>query len=126
MARQLGVSLVSGGTDNHLVVVDVGASGLTGKEVELALDQVHITVNKNTIPFETKSPFVTSGVRLGTPAVSSRGMGTAELSLIGTWIAEVCMALKDAPAEQRVVPAAVADRVRKNVKELCQKFPIYS
>src|SRR5690606_7584670 len=81
-----GLRLVSGGTDNHLILLDVGSSGLTGKEVESALDQVHITVNKNTIPFETRSPFVTSGIRLGTPAITSRGLGVKEMEAIAGWI----------------------------------------
>ena len=79
--------LVSGGTDNHLVCVDVGSRGLTGKEIERNLDLVHITVNKNTIPFETKSPFVTSGVRVGTPAITTRGLKTEEMDSIANCIA---------------------------------------
>ena len=73
--RRNGFRLVSGGTDNHLMLVDVGARGLTGKECQIALDEAGITVNKNTIPFETRSPFQASGIRLGTPAVTTRGIG---------------------------------------------------
>jgi glycine hydroxymethyltransferase len=120
-----GLRIVSGGTDNHLMLVDVGATGLTGKEVEAALDLVHITVNKNTIPFETRSPFVTSGVRLGTPAVSSRGLGTAEMAQIADWIARVCGALKEQAADQRALPANVAAEIKKEVQALCARFPIY-
>lgn len=120
-----GLRIVSGGTDNHLMLLDVGASGLTGKEVEAALDQVHITVNKNTIPFETKSPFVTSGIRVGTPAVTTRGLGLAEMKSIAGWIAQVCDELKRQPAEARVLPQAFADKICGEVRALCGKFPIY-
>jgi glycine hydroxymethyltransferase len=123
--RGKGLRIVSGGTDNHLMLLDVGASGLTGKEVEAALDQVHITVNKNTIPFETRSPFVTSGIRVGTPAVTTRGLGTEEMKKIGAWIAQVCDALKALPEGGRVLPTAAADAIKKEVGSLCAKFPIY-
>ncbi len=82
-----GLRLVSGGTDNHLMLLDLTDQGITGLEAETALGKAGITVNKNTIPNETKSPFVTSGLRVGTPAVTSRGMKEAEMRLIGTWIA---------------------------------------
>lgn len=117
--------IVSGGTDNHLMLLDVGASGLTGKEVEAALDQVHITVNKNTIPFETRSPFVTSGIRIGTPAVTTRGLGTAEMKRIAGWIAAVCDTLKAQSADQRTLPAPFAEKICGEVRDLCSKFPIY-
>ncbi len=120
-----GLRIVSGGSDNHLMLLDVGASGLTGKEVEAALDLVHITVNKNTIPFETKSPFVTSGIRVGTPAVTTRGLGTEEMRKIGGWIARVCDTLKGMPSEGRALPADVAEQIKKEVGALCAKFPIY-
>jgi glycine hydroxymethyltransferase len=120
-----GLRIVSGGTDNHLMLVDVGASGLTGKEVEAALDQVHITVNKNTIPFETRSPFVTSGIRLGTPAVTTRGLGTKEMQQIAGWISLVCQALKTQTGDAKALPANVTEAVRKDVKALCARFPIY-
>ena len=123
--RGKGLRIVSGGTDNHLMLLDVGASGLTGKEVEAALDLVHITVNKNTIPFETKSPFVTSGIRVGTPAVTSRGLGAEEMKKIAGWIAQVCDTLKALPAEGRALPAATAEQIKKEVGALCAKFPIY-
>jgi glycine hydroxymethyltransferase len=84
-----GLRLVSGGTDNHLMLLDLTAQGITGLEAENALGKAGITANKNTIHNETKSPFVTSGLRLGTPAVTSRGMKEAEMRQIGTWIATV-------------------------------------
>lgn len=120
-----GFRIVSGGTDNHLVLLDVGAYGLTGKEVEQALDQVHITVNKNTIPFETRSPFVTSGIRLGTPAVTSRGLGANELKKVGEWIGKVCEELKKQTGEQKSLPAAFVESMKKDVHALCKQFPIY-
>lgn len=120
-----GLRLVSGGTDNHLVLLDVGASGLTGKEMEAALDQVHITVNKNTIPFETKSPFVTSGIRLGSPAVTTRGFGVEEMKRISGWIVEVCDSLKGQPAEARALPDSLKAKIKGEVGELCKRFPIY-
>lgn len=120
-----GIRLVSGGTDNHLVLLDVGANGLTGKEVERALDQVHITVNKNTIPFETRSPFVTSGIRMGTPAVSSRGLGNTEMKFISSLTAKVCGTLKQQSGEERVLPADFVNESVAQVKEICVKFPIY-
>ena len=90
-----GIRLVSGGTDNHLMLLDLTDQGITGLEAETALGKAAITVNKNTIPNETKSPFVTSGLRIGTPAVTSRGMKEAEMRLIGTWIASVIKDIKN-------------------------------
>ena len=113
--KRNGFRLVSGGTDNHLMLVDVGARGLTGKECQIALDAAGITVNKNTIPFETRSPFQASGVRLGTPAVTTRGMKEAEMAAIGDMISEVLLDLKNPEA-----PKAVRARVR----ELTAKFPL--
>jgi glycine hydroxymethyltransferase len=107
--------LVSGGTDNHLMLVDVGAKGLTGKDCQIALDQAGITVNKNTIPFETRSPFQASGVRLGTPAVTTRGMKEAEMAAIADMISEVLMDLKNVDAFAKV---------RQRVRELTTKFPL--
>ncbi len=111
-----GFRLVSGGTDNHLMLVNLKESELTGKDAEAALEKVGITVNKNTVPFETRSPFVTSGVRLGTPACSTRGMKEAEFSKIGGLIADVL----SAPAD-----AAVATRVSAEVRVICDAFPLY-
>jgi glycine hydroxymethyltransferase len=107
--------LVSGGTDNHLMLVDVGAKGLTGKDCQIALDQAGITVNKNTIPFETRSPFQASGVRLGTPAVTTRGMKEPEMAAIADMISEVLMDLKNVEAFAKV---------RQRVRELTAKFPL--
>jgi len=94
--------LISGGTDNHLLLVDVGVRGLTGKDCQLALDQAGITVNKNTIPFETRSPFQASGLRLGTPAVTTRGMKEPEMAAIGDMISEVLLDIKNVDAAQSV------------------------
>jgi glycine/serine hydroxymethyltransferase len=107
--------LVSGGTDNHLMLVDVGARGVTGKECQAALDEAGITVNKNTIPFETRSPFQASGVRLGTPAVTSRGMKEPEMAAIADMISEVLLDLKN---------AAGIGKVRQRVRELTARFPL--
>ena len=111
-----GVKLVSGGTDNHLMLVDLTNKDITGKDAEAFLDQAWITVNKNTIPFETRSPFVTSGIRLGTPALTTRGMKEGEMELVASLIARVIDSKGD-PAE--------IDRVKNDVEALSQKFPIY-
>ncbi len=110
-------TLVSGGTDNHLLLVDVRGQHLTGKEAEKILDEVGVTVNKNTIPFDTASPFVTSGVRIGTPAVTSRGMKEAEMLIIGEIISIVLKNPHDAEAKARAVAL---------VEELSQRFPLYA
>ena len=121
-----GLRIVGGGTDNHLMLLDVGSLGLTGKEVEQALDQVQITVNKNTIPFETRSPFVTSGIRIGTPAVTSRGLGVPEMKVIASYIADVCDDLrKQIGAETKTLSATTIEKLSKEIHSLCHKFPIY-
>jgi glycine hydroxymethyltransferase len=120
-----GIRLVSGGTDNHLVLLDVGSIGLTGKEVERALDLVHVTVNKNTIPFETRSPFVTSGIRMGSPAVTSRGLMAKEMEFIGALTGLVCKTLAAQSGEDRTLPQAFIQEQERVVQELCRKFPIY-
>ena len=112
-----GYRLVSGGTDNHLILVDVFSKGITGKQAELALDRAGITVNKNTIPFDPHPPLVTSGIRLGTPALTSRGMGEPEMQLIGQWIGEVL---------DQVENVEVQKKVRSRVRELSEQFPLYS
>ena len=112
---QRGFRLVSGGTDNHVMMIDVGARGISGRDAENLLDGVGITVNKNTIPFDTRSPMVASGIRIGTPAVTTRGMGAAEMETIGGAIARVLEAREDA--------AALAE-VRRTVSELCAAFPL--
>lgn len=109
-----GFPLVSGGTDNHLLLVNVKAKGLSGKEAEERLDSVGITVNKNTIPFETESPFVTSGIRLGTPAITTRCMGEAEMQIIGDLIAATLEQGRDDVSE-----------IRQTIKELTDKYPCY-
>lgn len=114
-----GWRLVSGGTDNHLLLVDVKARGLTGKEAERILGEVGLTVNKNTIPYDTESPFVTSGVRLGTPAVTTRGMKEAEMVTIGTVIDEALQAAVKGEFDR------VKDDLAGKVHELCQAFPLY-
>ena len=112
-----GYRLVSGGTENHLMLVDVGSRGLTGKQCQLALDEAGITTNKNTIPFETRSPFEASGVRLGTPAVTTRGMREPEMAQIADFIAEVLAKPGD---------AEVAASVRTRVRALTSRFPLES
>jgi len=113
---ELGYHVVSGGTDNHLMLVDLRSKNLTGKVAEQALDKAGITVNKNTVPKETQSPFVTSGIRLGTPAVTTRGMGKAEMVKVAALIDEVLQAPED--------PATHA-RVREKVRALTAEFPLY-
>jgi len=113
--KRNGYRLVSGGTDNHLMLVDVGAKGITGKDSQIALDEAGITVNKNTIPFETRSPFQASGIRLGTPASTTRGMKEAEMAAIADMISEVLMDIKNVDA---------AHKVRARVRELTAKYPL--
>jgi glycine hydroxymethyltransferase len=113
---EAGVELVSGGSDNHLVLVSLLDSETTGKEAEEALGRAHITVNKNTVPGERRSPFVTSGLRIGTPALTSRGMKEDEMRAIGAWIVEV---LGD-PTNERLQA-----RIRGEVEDLCSLHPIY-
>ncbi|MFW6078544.1 MAG: serine hydroxymethyltransferase [Gemmatimonadota bacterium] len=112
-----GFDLVSGGTDTHLLLVDLRERGeLTGKDAEAALERARITVNKNTVPGETRSPFVTSGIRIGTAALTTRGMGTDEMRRIGGWMADVL----EAPEDE-----ATIGRVRDGVGELCEALPLY-
>jgi glycine hydroxymethyltransferase len=110
-----GLRLVSGGTDNHLMLLDLTAQGITGLEAENALGKAGITVNKNTIPNETKSPFVTSGLRIGTPAVTSRGMKEAEMHQIGTWIATVVKDISNEAAIKNVHANVIAMASRFNL-----------
>jgi glycine hydroxymethyltransferase len=113
--KRNGFRLVSGGTDNHLMLVDVGARGLTGKECQAALDLAGITINKNTIPFETRSPFQASGIRLGTPAATTRGMKESEMAAVADMISEVLLDLKNTEA---------ISKVRQRVRELTVRFPL--
>lgn len=112
-----GFDLVTGGTDNHLILVDLSNKEVTGKQAELALDEAGITVNKNTVPNEKRSPFVTSGVRIGTPALTTRGMGASEMKQIGQWICQILSKPED--NELKI-------KIKNQVKDLCQQFPIYT
>ncbi len=112
----LGFDLVTGGTDNHLMLVDLSNRDITGKEAEEALDKAGITVNKNTVPNEKRSPFVTSGIRVGTPALTSRGMKESEMKQIAKWMSEVLSSKDD---------MKVHEKIKGQIKELCQQFPIY-
>lgn len=116
--QDAGLRIVSGGTDNHLLLVDVflDGKGITGKAAEKALDEVHITVNKNTIPFDTNKPFVASGIRIGTPALTTRGMKEDDMHAIGRMIASV---IADPESEE------VKTKVRAEVAELTSRFPMY-
>jgi glycine hydroxymethyltransferase len=109
-----GFRLVSGGTDNHLMLVDVTARGLTGKVAESALDAAGITINKNMIPYDARPPMDPSGIRIGTPAITTRGLGTDEMRRLGAWISE---------ALQHANEPAVLERVRGEVRDLCRQFP---
>tara|TARA_B100000609_G_scaffold199264_1_gene201588 strand:+ start:26723 stop:27997 length:1275 start_codon:yes stop_codon:yes gene_type:complete len=112
-----GFELVTGGTDNHLLLIDLSNQDLTGKDAEKALDHAGITVNKNTVPNEKRSPFVTSGIRIGTPALTTRGMKEDEMKQVGLWISEV---LRDSQNEQ------LLGKIKAQIKDLCTRFPIYS
>ena len=117
LARSLtdaGFDLVSGGTDNHLMLVDLRKAHITGKELEKRLDEVHITVNKNAIPNDPEKPFVTSGIRVGTPAVTTRGFGEEEMKVIGSLIWQVATDFD-----------AKADSIRETVAAMCAKYPLY-
>lgn len=111
-----GYKVVSGGTDNHLMLVDFIAQGLTGKDVEAALGRANITVNKNSVPNDPQSPFVTSGIRIGSPAMTTRGFGEAEARDLAGWICDILDALDDAEVEARV---------KRQVLALCSDFPVY-
>lgn len=113
----LGYFVVSNGTDNHLMLLDLRNKNLTGKEAQEALDQAGITVNKNAVPFDDKSPFITSGIRVGTPALTTRGMKEPEMELVGTLIDEVLKNMGDTKVYQDVA---------QKVKTLCVKFPLYA
>ena len=112
--KSRGIEIVSGGTDNHLMLLKLTNKNITGKELEARLDEVHITANKNTIPGEPLSPFVTSGLRIGTPAVTTRGFKEPEMEMIGDFIADI---IEDFEGNK--------DRISKEVSELCERFPLY-
>lgn len=109
----LGYELVADGTDTHLILLDLRGTDVTGKDLQERLDSVHITCNKNTVPYDKEKPFVTSGIRLGTPAVTTRGMGAEEMAKIARWIDRM---VKD--------PEGSAEKVRREVLELCAKYPL--
>ncbi|MBC7371805.1 MAG: serine hydroxymethyltransferase [Bdellovibrionaceae bacterium] len=111
-----GFKLVTGGTDNHLILVDLSDREITGKLAENSLDEAGITVNKNTVPNEKRSPFVTSGVRIGTPALTTRGMGAGDMRQVAKWIAQVLNNPED---------AALKSKIKNEVRDLCKKHPIY-
>ncbi len=111
-----GYKVVSGGTDNHLFLLDLIDKGITGKEADAVLGSAHITVNKNSVPNDPQSPFVTSGLRIGTPAVTSRGFGTEQVTQLASWICDVLDDLSN---------QAVIDEVKAKVTALCAEFPVY-
>jgi len=108
--------IVSGGTDTHLMLVDVFSKGINGQQAEQALEKAGITVNKNTIPFDQNPPLTPSGIRIGTPALTTRGMKEPEMEAIGDWIADVLDHIGDETVEKRV---------RREVEQLCERFPLY-
>lgn len=107
---------MTGGTDNHLILLDLSNKEVTGKLAESSLDEAGITVNKNTVPYEKRSPFVTSGIRIGTPALTTRGMGIPEMKQIGKWISQVLRTPEDKSLKQKI---------HGEVKAMCQDFPLY-
>lgn len=111
-----GLRVVSGGTDNHLILLDLTDLGITGLEAENVLGEAHITVNKNTIPKESRSPFVTSGLRVGTPAVTTRGMKEEQMRIIGEYI---CTILKD------INDSSAVKKIGEEVREMATKYPLY-
>lgn len=117
-----GLRIVSGGTDTHLMLVDLNPLNVTGKAAEIALGKCHITVNKNTIPNETRSPFIASGIRLGTPALTTRGMKESEMEEIAELIVDVLKHVKD---EEGNVDEEIIEKTQKKVKDLCTRFPLY-
>ena len=116
-----GFDIVSGGTDTHLLLADLRPKQLTGKAAEDSLERAGMTCNKNAVPFDPEKPTITSGIRLGSPAATSRGFGGAEFRQIGVWIAEVLAGLAENPEDN----SAVETKVRDEVVALCCRFPIY-
>jgi glycine hydroxymethyltransferase len=111
-----GHRIVSGGTDNHLFLLDLIGKDVTGKDADAALGRAHITVNKNAVPNDPRPPFVTSGLRIGTPAVTTRGFGESEVRELANWIADVLADVRD---------EAVLERTRRRVIDLCRRYPVY-
>jgi glycine hydroxymethyltransferase len=116
-----GLAITTGGTDNHLIVVDLRPKKLTGKAAEESLERAGLTCNKNAIPFDPEKPFITSGIRIGTPAGTTRGFGVAEFRQIGELIGDVLDGLTANPEDN----STAEKKVRTQVKALCEKFPIY-
>jgi glycine hydroxymethyltransferase len=114
--QERGYRIVSGGTENHLFLVDLIGREYTGKDADAALGRAHITVNKNAVPNDPRPPFVTSGLRIGTPAITTRGFGAGEARQVGHWIADVLDGMGD---------ESVVERVRREVVDLCNRFPVY-
>ena len=112
-----GVDVVSGGTDNHLFLVSLISKGITGKDLDAALDRANITVNKNAVPNDPQSPFVTSGIRIGTPSITTRGFGKAEASQVASWICDIIDNMGD---------ETVIGKIKEEVKALCKRFPMYA
>ncbi|WP_323664699.1 serine hydroxymethyltransferase [Pectobacterium carotovorum] len=119
--QQRGYKIVSGGTDNHLLLIDLSDKPYTGKDADAALSEAYITANKNSVPNDPRSPFVTSGLRIGTPAVTTRGFGVAECEQLAGWLCDVL----DGLGEGNDALTAVRDRVRQQVVALCQRYPVY-
>jgi glycine hydroxymethyltransferase len=120
MARALqdrGLKIVSGGTDSHMFLVDLIDKDITGKDADFALGQANITVNKNAVPNDPRSPFVTSGLRIGTPAVTTRGFGVEEVGELAHWIADILDNIDDADLRRQVKQKAL---------EICERFPVYA
>ena len=113
--KRRGFRMVSGGTENHLMLMDVAAGGITGKVASAVLEAAGVIANKNTIPFDKNSPFVTSGIRMGTAAVTTRGMGTAEMERIGDWIADALADVNDAPRHARI---------KAEIASFAERFPV--
>ncbi len=114
---QRGVDVVSGGTDNHLFLVSLISKGITGKDLDAALDRANITVNKNAVPNDPQSPFVTSGIRIGTPSITTRGFGKAEASQVASWICDIIDNMGD---------ETLVAKIKEEVKALCKQFPMYA
>ena len=114
---QRGVDVVSGGTDNHLFLVDLVSKGITGKDLDAALDRANITVNKNAVPSDPQSPFVTSGIRIGTPSITTRGFKEAEASQVASWICDIIDNMGD---------ETLIETIKGEVKALCKRFPMYA
>ena len=121
MVIKRGFKVVSGGTDNHLFLWDLVGQGLTGKEVEAALGRAHITVNKNAVPNDPQSPFVTSGIRVGTPAMTTRGFNEEDSKNLASWMCDIIDSIKDGSADEKVIHDVV-----EKVRDICQRLPVYA